>query len=87
MSTREEVYRAIDSERAYQDLLREAGRFEEEVLSVAGEIACIKTYLDQAFVAYANNPGETPQECLHTLRKIGAMCVRALEHHGAPFRA
>ena len=83
MSTRQEVYSAIDGERDYQNLQRETGRFTEVVLPVSGELLCIQEYLDKAVKVYVSSPGEAPPEVLNGLRKIAAMCVRAMEHHGA----
>jgi len=85
MPTREEVYATIDGERDYQDAQR-PDRFTETVLPVAAELVCIGEYLNRANKSYTDNPGEAPEETLHIIRKIGAMCVRALEHHGAPER-
>ena len=83
---REKVYEAIDTERNYQDSQRKAGRFTELVLPIAGELECIRHYLNKATTSYAESPGETPHETLETIRKITAMGVRAMEHHGAPIR-
>jgi hypothetical protein len=89
MPTRQEAYEAIDSERDYQDSLREdrvAGthnaRFTEVVLPLPGELTCIRTYLRKAEDSYTNNPGEAPQETMEIIRKIAGMCVRTMEHHG-----
>jgi hypothetical protein len=85
MATRQEVYNVIDGERDYQDAQR-PDRFTESVLPVSGELLCIRTYLGYADNSYTNNPGEAPIETLEHIRKIAAMCVRAMEHHGAPPR-
>jgi hypothetical protein len=81
-----EIIEAIDSERDYQDSLREGGRFTENILPLPGELSCMKVYLDKAFESYANNPGEAPEETMHIIRKIVAMGVRAMENYGAPKR-
>src|SRR5690242_12518169 len=85
MPTRKEVYTVIDGERDYQDAQR-PDRFTEPVLPVAGELICIQTYLTEAQNLYTKSPGETPKAGLDNIRKIAAMCVRAMEHHGAPPR-
>lgn len=85
MASREEVYKAIDSERDYQDAQR-PDRFTEPVLPISGELLCIQEYLNRTNITYVTSAGETPLECLNGLRKIAAMCVRAMEHHGAPKR-
>jgi hypothetical protein len=86
MPERQEVYQIVDDERSYQDAQREEGRFTEEVLPVSGEILCVEEYVAKLRTAYTANPGETPEECLHIFRKVAALCVRAMEHHGAPER-
>jgi hypothetical protein len=86
MPSRSEVYEAIESERDYQDSLRERGQFTEVVLPVAGELLIMKEYLDRAIRSYVENPGETPEETLNIIRKITTTGFRAMEHHGAPLR-
>jgi hypothetical protein len=86
MSTRQEVYAAINTERDYQDGQRDNGRFTEQVLPVSGELLCIQEYLNKANLAYVVNPGEVPLDTLHAIRKVAAMCVRTLEHYGAVSR-
>ncbi len=85
-TTRQIVYQAIDGERDFQDSLRVKGRFTENVLPVPGELICIQEYVNKALKVYVSEPGEIPEETLHALRKIAAMCVRTMEHYGAPKR-
>lgn len=86
ITNRNKVYAAISAERDYQDSLRDVGKFSEEVLSLPGELTCIQVYLDKAMASYADNSGEAPEETMRIVCKIAAMCVRAMEHHGAPPR-
>lgn len=86
MTTRKEVYKAVDGERDYQDAQREGGRFTEAVLPVAGELLIMQEYVSKGIAAYVALPGETPLSSLEAIRKIVAVGVRALEHYGAPKR-
>lgn len=80
------VFNQIIKEREYQDSQREAGRFTEEVLPLPGELVCLQYYLNKALDKYISLPGEAPTPSLHELRKVVAIGVRALEHHGCPER-
>lgn len=85
MTNRHEVYFAIDGERDYQDVLpldRTAG----QVLSQGEELVLMKEYMDRAIRAFTDAPGVNPEEGLHVIRKVVAIGVRCMEHHGAPCR-
>ncbi len=83
MTTRREVYRALDSERDYQD-----DKFE-------GSRSAIDRTLDEFILyicQYADEAAEltthgNEAEALHFVRKVGALCVGCMERHGAPRRA
>ncbi len=95
MATRPEVYAALDSERDYQDVrwgdtlsgnrlpissLRQNGgdrTVDEFILYINGYTADL-VHLGSHFC-------DTPTK-LDTIRKIGALCVAAMEQHGAPQR-
>lgn len=99
------VYRAINGERNYQDLLGPdrtdtaiipdgPGPYQKSPPSLRktvvtqrtphGELILFETYLRRAFDAWTDNPGNEP--ALDVIRKLAAICVRCMEHHGAPAR-
>lgn len=89
MVRRENVYKALDTERAYQDAKGEAhgGRahtheLEAYVIYMDDYLTELKHQLSRIWV----DDGEAPVEALHTLRKITALGVAAMEEHGAPCR-
>lgn len=91
MATRNQVYKAIDSERNYQRYRAEevsgAGTgehlhsVEEFVLYMDDYMRELKTQLSRTWTP----DGQVP-EALSTLRKITAMGVACMEQHGAPQR-
>lgn len=83
---RSKVYEAINSEREYQDSLRDFGTFTERKLPIAGELLILQEYIGKAVAKYVSSPGETPAECLTIIRKIAAICIRAMEQHGVDKR-
>lgn len=84
--TRSEVYRAIDSERAYQDsVVKNKYGNETEGHPVAAEILMIEEYAVRARKEWTDRKGD--EAALNTVRKIAGLCVRCLEHHGAPHRS
>jgi hypothetical protein len=88
-ATREQVYAAIDSERAYQDRvwIENAGLTEEPVRTVAEELLMLEEYVTRARVAWTNAPRNV-EAAITTdiLRKCAGICVRAMENFGAPVR-
>lgn len=86
VTTREEVYKAIDSERDYQDsfVLPERQYYQTHTL---GEfILMINQYAAQAREKWTHHKDVDPPESLHEVRKIAALAVRCMEQHGAPYR-
>lgn len=79
-TSREDVYRLIDGERAYQAALS------SEVLSVGEEIALAIKYSNMALDDWTNDFSGNEDKALATLRKVAGICTRALEHYGAPER-
>ncbi len=82
MITREEVYKALDGERDYQDHKFEGNRsaidrtLDEFILYIvqyAQEAAKLTTHMHES-------------EALDWVRKVGALCVGCMETHGAPHR-
>lgn len=86
MSHRWDVYKAIDGERDYQDAMRVGpdGRSDGRQKSVGDYLTLIRVYSAKADAAYSGNPGDGPS--LQEIRKIAAICVQAMEVHGAPRR-
>lgn len=82
------VYAAIDSERIYQD-----ARWNDQTTTSGGRHSLeewtvyIRSYLREAEDQLARNPKQVADVlALATFRKIAAMCVCAMEQHGAPLR-
>jgi len=85
-SPRALAYRAIDSERDYQDAGRgNARRHEGRAEMTPGEIilASEKCLADARAAWYAPDGGTA---CLDHLRKVAALAVKAMELYGAPLR-
>ena len=80
ITTRQEVYQAIDGERQYQD-----GK-NPHTLSIGEEIALALKYTHNALNEWSNDFKPPEQEALAMMRKVAAICVRCMEHHGAPKR-
>jgi len=86
MPTRDAVYRAINTERAYQDAQRgNAKRHEGQPAMTPGEyILCMEKCLADAREAwYKPNGGEA---CMEHIRKVSALGVAAMERYSAPLR-
>ena len=84
-SSRNTVYKALDSERDYQSNSASDVIAPAEALSIGDEILLIEEYLLKARSAWAGT-NKDEIDALHIIRKIGAMCVRCMETHGAYFR-
>ena len=83
---REEVYRVVDGERAFQDAHWQHGASPEEpVLSIGEELLLLEEYLHRAREEWTAEAA-TEYRTLHMIRKIAAIAVRCMEHHGAPQR-
>lgn len=88
MTTREEVYRALDSERDYQD-----SRWNDETTSTGGRhtvdeyVLYMIDYIAEARKQLSRNASPEAQElALNTVRKVAAMGVACMEENGAPQR-
>lgn len=88
MTPRNDVYKAIDSERDYQDSLgKERARSPGiDSLTQAENLVLISHYLRKAEDAWVLNPGEAVEETQNILRKIAGICVRTMEKYGSPLR-
>jgi hypothetical protein len=80
---REEVYKAIDSERDYQDVLS-SDRTDGLPRSVGDYITMLQYYQHQLVEEWTMNPGN--EQSLHVMRKIAGIAVHCMEDHGAPLR-
>jgi hypothetical protein len=82
-STRQEVYAAIDQERAFQDTLwpgRECGT--SNPLKIGEFILLVEEYAAKARTAWTKE--KAPEmEALDIVRKIAAIAVNCMEQHGA----
>lgn len=80
--TRADVYAAIDDERGYQDAKN------PKTLALGEELALALKYALQAQDGRSDEVYPiSGSRTLEELRKLAAVCVRALEHHGPPVRA
>lgn len=79
MTQRYEVYRAIDRERDYQDLLPPS-RTDGMPRTVGDYITMIQYYLAEATKAWVMNPGD--EQALDVIRKIAGISVHCMEDHG-----
>ncbi len=78
--TRGQVFQAFNSERDYQD--------EKWPDSLAAGLDAFALYI-QGYaneLTYIASHSGNPLEKLHAVRKVGALCVAAMEAHGAPHR-
>jgi len=89
MTTRREVYEAIDTERAYQDQRWNAettaseGRHEPEAF-----LLYVEHYVGLARAALSSSSVQVAYpQAQEIFRKIAALCVAEMEQHGAPLRA
>jgi hypothetical protein len=87
-ATRAEAFKAIDSERDYQQsLIRRAGRYEEETKPLEAYVLYMDSYLTDVKTALSKVWGpESIAQALNALRKVTTLGVAAMETHGAPLR-
>ncbi len=90
-ATREEVYKAIDSERDYQERLwsEKNAPGHKHSHSIEEWLVYMKDYLDEAFHQVSRVGAGTPEylKSLDTIRKVTALGVVAMEDNGAPIRS
>jgi hypothetical protein len=85
-ATRGEVYAAIDSERAYQDMRKQRDQG-AEYHSLEEFLLYMDDYLaDAKHIASRTWGPEATPKTLEVLRKVVALGVAAMEQHGAPQR-
>jgi len=80
------VFDSVRSEREYQKQVWPNSK----KISVLGEITLLRSYLRQFEDHYQELDDaarmDVPEPCLHDLRKMAAILIRAMENHGAPKR-
>ena len=82
MPAREEVYRAIDGERDYQDSLAPTSET-EGTHSVAEYILYLEDYIAEARSIASRTWGpEATTKCLDVIRKVTALGVVCMEQNG-----
>lgn len=83
---RQYAYEAIEGERVYQDEVWPNSK----KLPTIGEVALMRVYLRKLENHYAEYDDgdqiDVPEICLHDLRKIAAIAVRAMENGGVRYR-
>lgn len=85
-NTREEVYRAIDGERDYQDAHTMYDPVNPD-FTTGDYITMMRHYVDELAAKWALSPGAAPDGVMHNMRKIAAISVQCMEVHGALSRA
>lgn len=83
MTTRIEVYKALDSERAYQNMSFQENYHTATDRTLDEFILYIQQYAQEAGALTTHGD---EKEALHFVRKVGALCVGCMEKHGAPHR-
>ena len=88
VTTRAEVYKAIDSERAYQDTFVLPERQYYQTHTLGEFILMLNQYAAQSMQKWTHSTDSTDSypESLHEVRKIAAIAVSCMEQHGAPKR-
>lgn len=91
MTERSEVYKALDSERAYQN--KRWCRTEPEQAaghnphSVIEWLSYMRYYIDKGLeTATISNDPDASKQALEFARKVAALGVVCMEQHGAPVR-
>lgn len=79
-TTRQEVYAAVDSERAYQENLARNAIKQQTPME---HLAIIQRIVRDAEDFWYDKSGQLPMDFM---RKIAGVAVRAMEQHGAPKR-
>lgn len=90
MTTRKEVYAAIDSERRYQDHLKKDRTSNptdgtRSIDHTVGDfVTMMQQYQNNLVAAWTNNPGD--QKAMEVMRKIAGIAVNCMEQHGVSHR-
>lgn len=87
VTTRAEVYKAIDSERDYQDNFVLPDRKYYQTHTLGEFILMLSQYADQARQKWTHHSDkDAVPPSLEEVRKIAGIAVRCMEQHGAPQR-
>jgi hypothetical protein len=89
MTPRSEVYAALDGERSYQDAKGVANGGAPHQHELESFVIYMENYLHELKHDLSRiwcPDGKPPLKALHTLRKVTALGVAAMEQHGAPRR-
>lgn len=87
VTTRAEAYKAVDSERDFQDNFVLPERRYYQTHTLGEHILMIGQYADQARQKWTHHSDkEEVPPSLEEVRKIAALCIRCMEQHGAPLR-
>ena len=81
--TREQVYRAVDTERDFQD--RKWGDIDDHPHEVGGWLTIMRKLLGDAEQAWSSSAGDTA--ALNEIRKVVAVGIACCEQHGVPTRS
>jgi hypothetical protein len=79
------VIDCLNDEFVYQATLHEQGRADTEDHGVAGQLATLRCYANEADVAWVKSKGN--DNALDALRKVAAIAIRALVLYGCPRRS
>ena len=86
MSTnRDAVYRAIDSERDYQQGLWPGHEDQDNPLTIGEFLTLLRVYLQKAEEEWTVE-AKPEMNALNTVRKVAGIAVNCMEQHGAPYR-
>ena len=80
MYSREDVYKVIDTERAYQNSLP-PNRTDGSTHTVGDYVTMMQNYQADLVRAWTVNAGN--DEALKVMRKLAGIAVRCMEEHGA----
>jgi len=85
--TRNDVYKAIDTERDYQAQVISTDPSICKVIpkSVGDYLTMMQGYMNRTFETWVSTAGNEPT--LHFIRKVAAIAVKCMEQHGAPSRS
>lgn len=81
MTPRNEVYKALDSERDYQDVVWP----DSAHLSIGDYLLMLEEYVFRGRREWVKEH-QPELNALEMIRKVGGIAVRCMEQHGAPIR-
>lgn len=89
LTDRNEIYKAINREREYQDARKgnSARETDDQNRDLGSLILFMETYVEKARLAFSAPMPAAKEAALHEIRKVAALAVLAMEYHGAYERA